>query len=73
MSKIRLLRSFVTSIFLYAVNHGPSQQSCKEEYEPWKLGATENTTNLIQKPCYQRGSRVKIQQSIGPHEDLTIL
>ena len=35
-SKIRLMRSVVTSIFLYAVNHGPSQQSCREEYEPWK-------------------------------------
>ena len=22
------------------VNHGPSQQSCKEEYKPWKLDAT---------------------------------
>ena len=32
-SKIRLMRSLVTSIFL---NHGPSQQSSKEEYKPWK-------------------------------------
>ena len=31
-SKIRLMRSLVTSIFLY----GPSQQSSKEEYKPWK-------------------------------------
>ena len=35
-SKIRLMRSLVTSIFLYAVNHGPSQQSSKKEYKPWK-------------------------------------
>ena len=34
-SKIQLMRSLVTSIFLY-VNHGPSQQSSKEEYKPWK-------------------------------------
>ena len=33
-SKIRLMRSLVTSIFLYAC--GPSQQSSKEEYKPWK-------------------------------------
>ena len=33
-SKIRLMRTRVTSIFL--VNHGPSQQSSKEEYEPSK-------------------------------------
>ena len=31
-SKIRLMRSLVTLIFLY----GPSQQSSKEEYKPWK-------------------------------------
>ena len=36
-SKIRLMRSLVTSIFLYACeSHGPSQQSSKEEYKPWK-------------------------------------
>ena len=34
-SKIRLMHSLVTSIFLY-VNQGPSQQSSKEEYKPWK-------------------------------------
>ena len=37
-SKIRLMCSFVTSIFLYAfcmlVNYRPSQQSSKEEYKP---------------------------------------
>ena len=33
-SKIRL--TLVTSTFLYAVNHGLSQQSSKEEYKPWK-------------------------------------
>ena len=42
-SKIRLMRSRVTSIFLSScmlVNHGPPQQSSKEEYKPWKLDAT---------------------------------
>ena len=33
-SKIRLMRSLVTSTFL--VSHGPSQQSAEEEYKPWK-------------------------------------
>ena len=42
--------------FCMLVNHGPSQQSSKEEYKPWKWGATANTTHLIQRPCYQRGS-----------------
>ena len=35
-SKIRLMRSLVTSILCTLVNHGPSQQSSKEEYKPWK-------------------------------------
>ena len=32
--KIRLMHSLLTSCTL--VNHGPSQQSSKEEYKPWK-------------------------------------
>ena len=35
--------------FCMLVNHGPSQQSSKEEYKPW-------TTHHTQIPCYQRGS-----------------
>ena len=37
-SEIRLMCTIVTSIFLYyiIVNHGPSQQSSKKEYKPWK-------------------------------------
>ena len=34
ISKIRLMRSLDTSIFLYLVNQGPSQQSSKEECKP---------------------------------------
>ena len=30
----------------------------------------QDTTHLKQRPCYQREVRVKIQQAIGPHEDL---
>ena len=30
----------------------------------------QDTTHLIQRPCYQRGIRAKIQQAIGPHENL---
>ena len=33
----------------------------------------QDTTHLIQRPCYQQGIRAKIQQAIGPHEDLTIV
>ena len=38
------------------VNHGPSQQSSKEEYKPWKWGATARNYTFLQRPCYQWGS-----------------
>ena len=31
---------------------------------------SKDTTHLIQRPCYQRGSPCQIQQAIGPHKDL---
>ena len=33
----------------------------------------QDTAHLIQRPCYQRGIHAKIQQAIGPQEDLTII
>ena len=53
------------------VNHGPSQYSSKEEYQPWKCGATaryyaSHTNTLLSTRKY----RAKIQQAIGPHEGL---
>ena len=51
------------------VNHGPSQQGCKEEYEPRKRGAPArydaSHTNVTNEDV-----RAKIQQAIGPHECL---
>ena len=39
------------------VNHGPSQQSSKEEYKPWKWGVNARYyAPHTQKPCYQQGS-----------------
>ena len=54
-SKIRLIRSFVTSSSCMLVNHGPSQQSSKE-YNHGNEVLRQDTTHLIQRPCYQRGS-----------------
>ena len=56
------------------VNHGPSQQSSKEEYKPWKWGAnaryyTSHTKTMLQK----RKVHSKIQHTVGPHEDLLII
>ena len=54
------------------VNHGPSQQSSKEEYKPGNevlpllhISYKDHVTN--------EEVRAKIQQAIGPHEDLTIV
>ena len=41
--------------FCMLVNHGPSQQSSKEEYKPWKSGATARYY-ASHTPYYQRGS-----------------
>ena len=73
-SKIRLMRSLVTSIFLYAC-------------ESWTLTAElQRRIQAMKKRCYRKILRIsykdhvtneevctKIQQSIGPHENLTIV
>ena len=33
----------------------------------------QNTMLLIQRPCYQQEVSAKVQQAVGPHEDLTIV
>ena len=54
------------------VNYGPSQQSSKKEYKPCKWVATAKTISY--KDHYtNKEVRAKIQQAIGPHEDLTIV
>ena len=35
------------------VNQRPSQQGCKEEYDPWNEMLPQGTTHLRQRPCYQ--------------------
>ena len=39
-SKIQLMRYLVKCSSFMLVNHGSSKQSSKEEYKPWKRGAT---------------------------------
>ena len=70
-SKIRLMRSLVTSIFLYAC-------------ESWTLTAElQRRIQVMEMRCYRKilhisykdhvtneGVRAKIQQAIGPHEEL---
>ena len=54
------------------MNHGPSQQSSKEEYEPWKWGATVNYYTSNAKTMLPTNEEVcaMIQQAFRPHKDL---
>ena len=54
-SKIRLMRSFVTSIFLYACESW-TQRAPKKNTSHGNEVLPQDTTHLIQRPCYQRGS-----------------
>ena len=52
------------------VNLGPSHQSSKEEYKPWKGGASARyNTSRTKTYATNEEVRAKIQQAIGPHED----
>ena len=73
-SKVRLMRSLVTSIFLYAC-------------EPWTLTAElQRRIQAMEMTCYRKilhfsykdhvtneDVRTKIQQATGPHEDLLMI
>ena len=53
------------------VNHGPSQQSPKEEYKPWELRCHRKILHISYKDHVTNEEvRAKIKQSTGPHEDL---
>ena len=53
------------------VNHGPSQQSSKEDKVMEMIEMLpQDTTHLIQRRVTKEEARAKIQQVIGPHEDL---
>ena len=54
-SKIRLMRSLVTSIFLYDCESWTTQKSCKKKNTNHGSEVPlQDTTHLIQRPCYQR-------------------
>ena len=52
------------------VSHGPSQQSFKKAYKPWKWGATARYKASHTKTMLPTIILAKIQQVIWPHEDL---
>ena len=56
-SKIRLMRSHVTSIFLYACESWTLRAELQRRIQTMEMRCYRNyTTHLIQRPCYQRGS-----------------
>ena len=65
------MRSHVTSIFLYACESWTLTAELQRGIQAMKVGSLpRDTTHLIQRPCYQRGSPCQDPQAIGPHEDL---
>ena len=55
-SKIRLMRSLVTSIFLYACESWTITAELQRRIQAMEMRKLQDTTHLIQRPCYQRGS-----------------
>ena len=58
------------------VNFGPSKQGCKGEYKPWKCGATARyyaSCSSYKEHVTNEAVHAKIQQAIGPHENLPIV
>ena len=52
------------------VNHGPSLQSSKEEYKPWQCGYHKILHGSYKDHVTKKEAIAKIQQAVGPHEDL---
>ena len=56
-SKIRLMRSLVTSIFLYACKSRTLTAELQRRIQAMEMRyLPQDTTHLIHRPCYQRGS-----------------
>ena len=70
-SKKWLMRSLVTSIFLCFWIMDPYSRAPKKNSSHGNEVLPQDTTHLIQRPCYNEDVSAKIQQAIRPHEDLT--
>ena len=56
------------------MNHRPSQQISKEEYKSWKMRCYCKILHITYKDHVTNEEvHAKIQQAVGPHEDLTII
>ena len=72
--KIRLMRSLVTSIFLYACESWTLTAELQRRIQAMKMRCYRKTLRISYKDHVTNEEvRAKIQQAIGPHEDLTIV
>ena len=55
-SKIRLMRSLVTSILLYACESWTLKAELQRRIQAMEMRCYRKILHLIQRPCYQRGS-----------------
>ena len=73
-SKIRLMRSLVTSIFLYACGSWTLTAELKRRTQAMEIRCYRKILHISYKDLVTNEEvRAKIQQAIGPHEDLTVV
>ena len=74
-SKVQMMRSLTTLIFLYVCESWTSQQSCKEEYKPLtEMRCCHKMLRILYKDHVTNEKICAvIQQAIGPQEDLLII
>ena len=73
-SKIRLVRSFVTSIFLYACQSWTLTAELQRRVRAMEMRCYRKILHISYKDHVTNEEvRAKLQQAIGPHEDLTIV
>ena len=73
-SKIRLMRSLVTSIFLYACESGTLTAELQRRIQAMEMRCYRKILHILYKDHVTNEEvRAKIQQATGPHEDLTIV
>ena len=73
-SKIRLMCSLVTSIFLYACESWTLLAELKKRIQAMETRCNRKILRISNKDhVTNEDVRAKIQQTIGPHEDLTVV
>ena len=70
-SKVRLMRSLVTSIFLYACESWTPTAELQRRIQAMEMRCYRKILRILYKDHVTNEEvRTKIQQAIGPHEDL---